>query len=514
MVSAIASPIQLAPVVSVAHDVAMPIRPPQSPHVAPNTAFPHLHPILSGRSLRKIPTRTDGYDNFPPPLPSSPYALQRALTRDPGIEQQMAMDDNEIGPPPEGGKDAWLCVTAAFFILFCVFGFVTSFGQLQTYYLAHQLKGYSRSTVASVDPVNKWTEPELRPIQVDIVSADIPHFPAFRALFGLAFCKEYYQFLLAHALVGFAASLLYSPATAVAGHWFLRRRSTAVGFVVCGSGLGGVIYPIALKRLLGELSFRNSILVIAGMNAVLLFPSWFYLRARLPPRTPPPWITLLGPWQEADYLFLGIGAFIFTIKWVTDVLNYPKAHLCSFFVPYFQALTLATANNLPTELAGYTLAILQAGSFVGRASSGILADKFGVWNIFIGSGFLSAIDMFAFWTSNKIGTAATIIGMFIYGVSSGAWLTLVAATCGSISPTREFGMRLGMLWSVTAFSDIIGPVVCGIIINMQGGQFTWTGVFCGCTFTVATFVLFAPKMARRIRRLRTPEPDPGKDLEK
>ena len=62
-------------------------------------------------------------------------------------------------------------------------------------------------------------------------------------------------------------------------------------------------------------------------------------------------------------------------------------------------------------------------------------------------GFLSAISLFAFWTGNPLHDAVIIIGLLAYGFGSGGWITLVAASCASISPVREFGMRLGMLWS-------------------------------------------------------------------
>lgn len=141
---------------------------------------------------------------------------------------------------------------------------------------------------------------------------------SFGSLIGVAFCKTYWQFFLAHAAFGASGSCLYSPGGAVAGHWFLRKRSTAVGIVVTGSGLAGVIYPIALHKLLDQLKFRDAILIIAGMNAALMIPSSFLIKARLPPRTPPPLKSLLGPWSEPRYVCLVLGVFFLMMKWVSS----------------------------------------------------------------------------------------------------------------------------------------------------------------------------------------------------
>jgi MCP family monocarboxylic acid transporter-like MFS transporter 10 len=133
----------------------------------------------------------------------------------------------------------------------------------------------------------------------------------------------------------------------------------------------------------------------------------------------------------------------------------------SWLSPYFNAPIYVASNALPSNIASYSIAILQTGSFLGRALSGILADLFGVWNMYVTMGLASGISIFAFWCPQPIPTAVAIIGLLSYGFASGAWITLVAASCGAISPTREFGMRLGMLWSLSSLGALAGPVICG-----------------------------------------------------
>jgi hypothetical protein len=62
--------------------------------------------------------------------------------------------------------------------------------------------------------------------------------------------------------------------------------------------------------------FRNTLLIIAGMNAVLMVPSCFFMKARLPPRTPPPWKSLKRPWQDPRYVCLVIGSCLNMMMYV------------------------------------------------------------------------------------------------------------------------------------------------------------------------------------------------------
>lgn len=68
-----------------------------------------------------------------------------------------------------------------------------------------------------------------------------------------SFCTEYYQFFLAQAVLsGICLGLMFSTSLAIVGHYFHARQGLALGIVMAGAALGGVIFPIVLNRLLNS----------------------------------------------------------------------------------------------------------------------------------------------------------------------------------------------------------------------------------------------------------------------
>lgn len=193
-------------------------------------------------------------------------------------------------------------------------------------------------------------------------------------------------------------------------------------------------------------AFRDTMLIVACFNLALMFPACFWVKARLPPRHPPPLKTLKRPLTEVRFVFLVIGTGLYG---------------CNILTPYFNAQALAVSNDCSPSITNYAVAILQAGSFVGRVVAGIMADRFGVWNVFGCIPFLTSITMFAFWTPPNVGDAPTLLGLLFYGIFSGGWFTVAASATAVISPLTEIGMRIGMMWSSVALPGLIGPVISG-----------------------------------------------------
>ena len=97
---------------------------------------------------------------------------------------------------------------------------------------------------------------------------------------------HYYQNILAQGVgVGTGMGLLFLPSISVASHYFKVRRSTAMGVVLSGSSIGGVVYPIMQNHIFhGPGGFAWGVRAAGFVCLFMLINANLIMRTRLPPR--------------------------------------------------------------------------------------------------------------------------------------------------------------------------------------------------------------------------------------
>lgn len=290
-------------------------------------------------------------------------------------------------------------------------------------------------------------------------------------------CKEYWQFILAQGiLMGSAMGLIQFPAMAAVTQYFDKKRAAALGAVVAGSSIGGVVMPIALSKMLNStsLGFGWSVRIIGFILIPMLAFSCVTVTARLPPRKSA--FFMAAPFKSLKYCLITAAMFFMFI---------------GMFAPIFYIPTYAVSRGMETTLASYLLAILNAASTFGRVIPGVLADKFGRLNVFTIGGFATGIVILCFDEARS--TAALVVYSIAVGFTSGTIISGgTAALTICVDNPQEFGTYMGMAMGFASFAALIGPPVNGALINHYHG-FAEMSYFSGSMTVVGGCIALAAK---------------------
>lgn len=284
--------------------------------------------------------------------------------------------------------------------------------------------------------------------------------------------------------------------------WFLKKRGTAMGIMVTGSSLGGIVFPIMIGRMIPTIGFPWTIRTAAFIILALQIIAIFTLR----PRTKPvpkrmPVGRFAAPFRELPFIMMLIGFFLLTYGIFVPITylavqGFQEAHLseemAQYLVAIFNAARLATPSSHPLKhRSAEPLTIHPSYSLFGRLFAGYSADKLGPWNIFIVFCTLSGISGFAVWIPAK--SPSIVIGFTImFGFVSGAFIGLLGAVVVAVSPIPEMGYRMGILFLAMSIPALtLAPIGGAILAHAEDAWLSmkvFSGVMC---LTGSAFVLVA-----------------------
>jgi predicted MFS family arabinose efflux permease len=265
--------------------------------------------------------------------------------------------------------------------------------------------------------------------------------------------------------------------------WFLRHRALAIGIMVAGSSVGGIVLPIMVNRLVDDIGFGWTMRAVAFLLLGVVLIGNFTVKSRLPPMKRPFLLKdFITPYTESAFLLTTLGTWFVYI---------------GGFLPFTFIIVQAREKGMSTELAGYLVSILNAASTFGRIIPAYYGDLYGVFNIMIILTSFGGILNLALWLpSTTLGyghtNALIIVFSVFYGFASGCFFSIIPAMVAQLSDIRKLGVRTGSLYVVSSTGVLIGSPIAGVIASGSGNGFLGLTLFSGITLLVGTvLVVFA-----------------------
>ncbi|KAJ7634073.1 major facilitator superfamily domain-containing protein [Mycena polygramma] len=303
----------------------------------------------------------------------------RKLEDRPGSEASNTVQDVVDLSVPEGGLQAWTTIAGAWLVLFATFGYLYSFGVYEEFYVLEYLTNHTPSSIAWIGSFQL-----MMPFALGVVSGklfDDGYFHVVEiaggiiftfSLFMLSLAKplQYYQIFLSQGLgQGIGLGLTFVPTLSITVHYFHKRRGLASGVALSGSALGATVFPIMLNHLIPTIGFARAVRATGYIVIGCLTIGNALMRTRLPPRSKRPGATTPDIRSFfSDYAYL----------WAVFALLLSSI---GFYFPVLYIQLYSVQHSVGSNLAFYSIAILNVSSAFGRISGNYLADVYGPFNV-------------------------------------------------------------------------------------------------------------------------------------
>lgn len=221
---------------------------------------------------------------------------------------------------------------------------------------------------------------------------------------------------------------------------------------------------------------------IALILAITLLPPLFVLRPLKYPAKPRKLLDLAAL-RDLPYVLFGCGL----------LLGYMGIYIVFYYIQLYASSTAGVAPRL----GFYLLAIINAGSLLGRVLPNFAADYTGTLNmqvLFVSADAVLSLCLLAIRNS-----AGIIVFCILYGFFTGTFVSLPGPTVASLSPDMSaLGGRMSMAFMAAGTGLLVGSPIAGAILRTGSGRenFTMLQVWSGILLFLSAFCMLGARVAK------------------
>lgn len=379
-----------------------------------------------------------------------------------------------------------LALESAWLIL-CVRGIVNTFGVFQTYYKANLLSDSTSNAISWIGSLQSCLLLAGGIVTGPLFDAGYLKSTIWFGTFAISFgfmmtslASEYWQIILSQGVcIGIGAGCMVVPALSILPQYFLKRRALAVGMAVCGSSIGGVVYPLIFQALIDKSGFRWTCRILGFIALATCSFAAVVMQIRQKPRKVRSPIDPTA-FREPAYILYCTAMFFSNF---------------GFFPPIFYLQSYALSHGLEDRnVALNLLAILNAASALGRLAPSPAVRVIGPVNTMITITGMACVVAFC-WIAVHTGPG-NIVFAVMYGFTSGGIVSLPAVVLASITDDLSFfGARMGTSYLFCSVAALCGAPIGGAILDSTG-NYLGVQLFSGFLLFTATSFHLSTRFAR------------------
>lgn len=312
--------------------------------------------------------------------------------------------------------------------------------------------------------------------------------------FGLAFSLLYFSpqnilvFYAIWALVG-VLGIGSTPVTwsRTINMWFYRNRGLALGILLLGTSLAGLVVPQIANAVLDAFDWRMVFPALALLPLFVGLPIAFFMFRDPKPHERPSKITNSGGDLTGLTLKQTLRNYRFWILAVSIVfiaLAYGGAHI--------HMVQIVQMHGLTTGEAALVMTVVAAGIFSGRVIVGLLFDFF--WAPAIAAPVL-LLPVGACWLllGNSTSDGWIFVAGYLLGFAAGAESDMIAYLASRYFGMLSYGKIYGFLYAPFGIFSSISPVLYGYVRDTTGSYDQMLMIAAGLFVVGGTILLFLGK---------------------
>ncbi|THC92539.1 hypothetical protein EYZ11_007992 [Aspergillus tanneri] len=382
---------------------------------------------------------------------------------------------------PDGGY-GWVCVACVFWINAHTWGINSSYGVFLSYYLSHDVfpntsalsyaftGGLSISCALLVAPLATY----LIHVYGTRLVLNMGVFFETLSLIGSSFATQRWHIFLSQGVCfGWGMGFLFVGSVGITPQWFQRRRSLAMGINAAGSGLGGLIYSLAVGAMIPRLGLSWTFRTLGIIACVVNLVGANLLRDRNQD---------VGSRHRAFHLpLLQRPEFVLFLGWgILSMLGYVAV--------LFSVANFALSVGLSSHQGSIVSALLNMGQGLGRPFVGMFSDKLGRINVATFLSFLCGLFCLVIWIfAHSMGLVCFFA--VLVGTVAGTYWATVTPVLAEIMGLRDLPSGLSINWIVLVAPTTVSEAIA-LLLRDNDNPYLKVQIFTGIMYIGAAACLW------------------------